>query len=169
MVTKTNNSTVVAKCTQRSAAAEQYVPKKGTIQVHSQQYTQQEVEAVYQACIDARQTLVNLRGQVTAALAAKKQADATMTAFDEGLEAWVATTYGPKSQQAIDFGYAKKAPAKPSVKTKAAAQEKAEATREARGTKGPKARLEITGSTPAASGAPTTTPTPAVPAATPKS
>jgi hypothetical protein len=152
-----NSSTKVAKCTQREAAAQQYVPKTGTVTVHAQQYTQQQVVGVYQACLDTRQTLVNLRGQVTAALAAKNQADATMGTFDAGMEAWVATTYGPQSQQAVDFGYAKKAPAKPTVKEKAAAQTKAEATRAARGTKGPKARLLITAS-PAATPAPTASP-----------
>ncbi len=166
----TSNSTKVTKCAQREAAAQQYVPKTGTILVHAQQYTQQQVVGVYQACLDTRQTLVNLRGQVAAALVAKKQADATMSAFDAGMEAWVATTYGPKSQQAVDFGYAKKAPAKLTVKVKAAAQTKAEATREARGTKGPKAKLKITGSS-AATPAPTATatPAPAAPATPPKS
>ena len=157
-----NSSIKVTKCTQREAAAQQYVPKAGTITVHAQQYTQQQVVGVYQACLDTRQTLVNLRGQVAAALVAKNQADATMSAFDAGMQAWVATTYGPKSQQAVDFGYAKKAPTKPTVKEKAAAQTKAEATREARGTKGPKARLKITGSS-VATPVPTAAPSPATP------
>jgi len=167
--TTKNSSTTVATCTQRAAATQKYVPSTGTIQVHAQAYTQQQIEGVYQACLNTRQTLVNLRGQVTAALAAKNQADATMSAFDTGMEAWVATTYGPASQQAIDFGYAKKPPAKPTVVVKAAAKVKAEATREARGTKGPKARLKITGSS-VATPAPTAAPSPtATPAAPPKS
>ena len=169
--TTKNNSSTVATCTQRAAATEKYVPATGTIVVHSQPYTQKQIESVYQACLDTRQTLVNLRGQVAAALVAKNQADATMSGFDDGLRDWVATTFGPASQQAVDFGYAKKPPATPTVQVKAAAKVKAEATREARGTKGPKARLKITGSsvaTPAPTAAPSPTAT-ATPAATPKS
>jgi hypothetical protein len=142
-----NNSKKVTRCTQRAAAVEQYVPKTGTIVVHAQPYTEQQIETVYQTCIDARHTLVNLRGQVAAALAAKNQADAAMKTLDVGLRDWVATTFGPKSQQAVDFGYAEKEPAQPTVEVKAAAQTKAVATRKARGTVGPKARLKITAST----------------------
>jgi len=169
LATKTNSSITVAKCTQRSAAAQQYVPKKGTILVHSQPYTQQQVETVYQTCLDTRQTLVNLRGQVAAALVAKNQADAAMNTFDTGMRDWVATTFGPKSQQAIDFGYARKPPAKPTVSVKATAQSKAKATRAARGTTGPKQRKKVTAPV-VASPAPTTAPAPVTPApATPKS
>ena len=168
MATKTNNSSTVSKCTQRAAAAQQYIPKKGTILVHSQPYTEPQVETVYQTCLDTRQTLVNLRGQVTAALAAKNQADATMSTFDVGLRDWVATTFGPKSQQAIDFGYARKPPAKPTVSVKATAQTKAKATRTARGVVGPKQRKKITAPV-AAAPAPTTAPAPVATApATPK-
>ena len=122
MVTKNNSSTTVARCTQRKAATSEYVPSKGTILVHAQAYTEQQVESVYQACLDTRATLVNLRGQVAAALTARKQADATMNAFDAGMKDWVGTTFGPQSQQAVDFGYAKKPPQKPLVQTKALAQ-----------------------------------------------
>jgi hypothetical protein len=160
MVTKVNSNGTVAKCTQRKAAAEKYVPATGTIPVHAQPYTQQQVEAIYQAPLDARQNLVNLRGQVAAALAARKQADAAMSTFDAGLKDWVSTTFGPTSQASQDFGYARKQAAKPSVATKAEAQAKAEATRKARGTKGPKAKLKVTGNPPAAPATPQAPATP---------
>jgi hypothetical protein len=149
MVTKINSNSTVARCTQRKLATEKYVPKSGAILVHSQQYTQQQVEDVFQACLDARQNLVNLRGQVAAALTARKQADATMNAFDAGLRDWVATTFGPTGQQAVDFGYTRKPPVKQKVDVKAEAKVKAEATRKVRGITGPKARKKITVSTPA--------------------
>jgi len=166
MATQNNNNGTVARCTQRKAAAEQYIPKSGTILVHAQQYTQQQAEDVYQACLDARKLLVNLRGQAAAALAAKKQADAVMNAFDAGLKDWVSTTLGPKSQAAVDFGYAKKPPLKPTVDVKAEAKVKAKATRTARGTKGPKAKLKITGQVPATTVAAPAAVTPAAPGAT---
>jgi hypothetical protein len=97
---------------------------------------------------------VNFRGQVAAALVAKNQADAAMGAFDAGMRDWVATTFGPASQQAVDFGYAKKPRAEPTVEVKAAANVKAQATRQARGIVGPKQRKKIT-APPAATPAPT--------------
>lgn len=149
MSKQTNNNGTVARCTQRKAATEQYVPGSGTITVRAQQYTQQQVEALYQACLDTRKDLVNLRGQVAAALTARKQADARMNAFDVGLREWVNLTYGPESQAAVDYGFAKKQPAKPTVEVKAKAVEQAKATREARGIIGPKKRKQIHAKAPA--------------------
>ncbi len=151
---KQNQTTTVAKCTQRLQALGTYATK-GKISVHGTPTTEQQAEAVYQACLDTRTQLTNLRGQVAAALAARNTADAAMKAFDVGLEAWVAATFGPTSQAAVDFGYAKKQPAKPTVAEKAAAAAKAVATRNARGVTGSKKRKAI--QTPA----PTTTPAPA--------
>ena len=171
MGTKTNSNTVVARCTQRKAAASEYVPSKGTILVQAQAYTQQQVEAVYQTCLDSRATLVNLRGQVAAALTARKQADDAMNTFDAGMRSWVDVTFGPKSQQAVDFGYTKKPPVKQLVETKAKAVVKAKATREARGIVGPKKRKQIfaaPAATPAAPEAPAAPPAPAAPTTTPK-
>jgi len=143
MPTEKNNASIVARCIQRTGAIQQYVPATGTILVHSQPHTQQEVESVFQTCLDTRQTLVNLRGQVADALAAKNQADAAMSSLDVGMRDWVATTFGPGSTQAVDFGYAKKPPMKLTVQEKAASRAKAKATREARGTMGPKQRKKI--------------------------
>ncbi len=155
MGTIINNNTTVAKCTQRKAAASQYIPASGTITVHAQPVTQQQVEGVYQTCLDTRKTLVNLRGQVAAALAARKEADAAMKSFDVGLKDWVSTTFGPTSQQAVDFGYAKKQPSKVKVADKAVAVQKAEATKKARGTGlGSKQLKKITAPAPAAAATP---------------
>jgi hypothetical protein len=96
---------------------------------------------------------------VTTALAARNAADAAMSAFDVGLEAWVDTTFGPTSQAAVDFGYEKKPVAKPTVAVKAAAVQKAQVTRKVRGIKGPKQRKEVTAEAPVAP--PAATPAPA--------
>jgi len=111
--------------------------------VHGTPATEPQAEAVYQACIDTRATLTNLRGQVAAALAARNTADAAMKTFDAGLESWVEATFGPTSQAAVDFGYAKKPVAKPTVAVKAAAVKKAQATVKARGVVGKKKRAAV--------------------------
>jgi hypothetical protein len=138
-----NQSKVVAKCTQRLNALQTYATK-GKISVHGTPATEQQAAAVYQACLDTRTTLTNLRGQVTAALAARNAADVAMKAFDAGLESWVEATFGPTSQAAVDFGYAKKPVAKPTVAVKAAAVQKAQATVKARGVVGKKKRAAVT-------------------------
>jgi hypothetical protein len=117
--------------------------------VHGTLTSEADAQAVYQACLDTRTVLTNLRGQVAKALAARNAADAAMTALDAGLEEWVDVTYGPTSQAAVDFGYAKKPVAKPDVATKAAAVQKGQATRKLRGTLGPKQRQKVTAAAPA--------------------
>lgn len=140
---KENQTTTVAKCSQRITALATYATK-GKISVHGTSVTEAEAQATYQACLDTRQQLTSLRGQVSAALAARKAADAAMASFDAGMRDWVAATYGPTSQAAVDFGFAKKTPAKPRVAEKAAAAAKAVATRNARGVTGSKKRKAIT-------------------------
>jgi hypothetical protein len=149
MTNKNTQERVVAKCTQRISALGTYATR-GKIQVNGTSMTEAAVEAVYQACLDTRTTLTSLRGQVTAALAARKAADAAMAELDVGMEAWVGVTYGPASQAAVDFGYAKKPVAKPGVAVKAAAAVKAVATRKAHGIAGPKQRKGMTAEAPVA-------------------
>ena len=149
ITTNINNEKIVAKCTQRIDALGTYATK-GKVTVHGASFTEAQAAAVYQACLDTRKQLSSLRGQVTAALAARKAADAAMTAFDGGLEAWVETTFGPTTQAAIDFGYAKKPVAKPPVAVRAAAAVKAQGTRKVRGILGPKQRKELTAEAPVA-------------------
>jgi hypothetical protein len=81
----------------------------------------------------------------------------------KGLKGLLLAQYGNATQTLGDFGLEpRKEPAPQKVKAKAAAVDKREATREARGTKGPKAKLAIKGT----AATPAETP-PAAPAATP--
>jgi len=153
-----SQSKVVAKCTQRITALETYATK-GKISVHGTLTSEQQAQAVYQACLDTRTTLTNLRGQVAAALAARIAADAAMKVFDPGVESWVEATFGPTSQAAVDFGYAKKPVAKLPVAVKALASKKAVATRDARGVTGKKKRKEVTAAAPVVAAAATPTAT----------
>ena len=149
ITTTTNNAGTVTKCTQRIKALGTYATK-GKMTVHGASVTEAQALETYQLCLDTRATLTSLRGQVTAALAARNAADAAMSAFDIGLEAWVETTFGPASQAAVDFGYAKKPAARPGVAVEAAAAVKAQDTRKVRGILGPKQRKELTAEAPVA-------------------
>jgi hypothetical protein len=151
-----SQSKVVAKCTQRITALKTYATK-GKISVHGTPTSEPQALAVYQACLDTRTTLTNLRGQVAVALAARIAADAAMKVLDAGVEAWVEATFGPTSQAAVDFGYAKKPVAKPTAEAKALAAQKAVATRNARGVSGKKKRAKVTAAAPVAAAAATPT------------
>jgi hypothetical protein len=161
MASKKNASTIVAICTLRIKALPVYA-SSGPITVHGTSTPEAAAVAVYQASIDTRTKVTSLRGQLTAALAARRAADVAMTAMDAGVRDWVLSTFGPSSQAAVDFGYAKKAPVKPSVEVKAAAAKKAVATRDARGVVGSKKRKAVQAPTP-----PATTATPAATTAPP--
>jgi hypothetical protein len=124
------------KCTQRKEAVAKYVT--APITIRGVTYTPQALDAGYQACIDTRTSLALARQQSKRALQARQQADAQMQTQDEALQSWVDATYGPESDQAVAFGYATKPKAKATATEKAAAAVKAQQTRKALGTKGPK-------------------------------
>ena len=87
------------------------------------------------AVVSARDSLVQLR-------AVQVQVDPVIQGYRDLLVAM----FGQAGQPLADFGLAPhKARAPLSVEQKAAAKAKADATRKARGTKGPKAKLAITG------------------------
>jgi hypothetical protein len=69
------------------------------------------------------------------------------------LKSYVVSQFGDsQSASALgDFGYPPRKVREPKVKVKALAQDKSEATRKARGTLGPKQKLEIKGTVPATS------------------
>jgi hypothetical protein len=131
-----NQAKVTEKCTQRKEAVAKYVT--APITIRGQSYTPQQLEAGYQSCIDTRAALALARQQSKRALQARQQADAEMQTQDEALQSWVDATYGPQSDQAVAFGYATKPKVKATATDKAAAAVKAQQTRKALGTKGPK-------------------------------
>jgi hypothetical protein len=131
-----NQSKVTAQCTQRLNAVEKYVT--APITIRGVTYTPQQFVAGFQGCIDTRNALSVARQQSRRALQARQQADALMQTQDEALQSWVDATYGPESDQAVAFGYATKPKAKATATEKAAAAVKAQQTRKALGTKGPK-------------------------------
>lgn len=119
------------------------------------------------------QQIGTLRAATTSAQASAKAKVATETAqlpplllFMSAYVAFVRATFGNQPDVLADFGIPpKKARTPMTTEQKAASKAKAEATREARGTKGPKAKLAITGNVTGVTVTPVTAP--AVPAPSP--
>jgi len=140
MSTGPTDKSMTLRCTERKTAATKYI--SAPITVRGQAYTPQEIIAGYQAPLDARANLKAARLQVKNGLVARQAADAAMEAQDEVVQSWVDATFGPDSQQAMDFGYAAKRTPKVTATEKVQAAEKAQATRKALGTKGTKQKKQ---------------------------
>jgi hypothetical protein len=117
-----NPTKVTAQCTQRMNAVGKYVT--APITIRGVTYTPQQFVAGFQAVSVARQ-------QSRRALQARQQADTQRQTQDEALQSWVDATYGPESDQAVAFGYAKKPKVKATATEKAAAAVKAKQARKA--------------------------------------
>ena len=156
-------------CQSRIKAITAVVPAAGTVSCGGTQYTQPQLVAIYQRCIDSREQLVSLKHQEEVALQARDDADAARKAVDAGLIQWAVNTYGPQSQQAKDLGYRPRNPTPPTAATVAKAVQQAKATRTARGTRGKLQKKDIHGEAPVAEGTSPAAPvaTPGTPAATP--
>jgi hypothetical protein len=113
---------------------------------------------VYQRSLKARADVVACQAAHKGALTAREAAEADRLAADENLKAWVLGRFGAGSVEASEFGFAPRKAPTVSAATRARAVEQNLATREARGTRGKKQRLEIKGviPTPTAPAAPTT-------------
>ena len=145
--TSKNKSTdveVTATCSKRIKVLES-LPAATQIKFRGKTYTIVQAIAIYQGCLDGRTALTVVRAQEKKALTTSRAADKAYLAFDAGVKAWATTEFDPESEIAAEFDVAPKPKATPTVETKALAQQKAKATREARGTVGPKKRLRIKG------------------------
>jgi len=135
-------------------------------------FTTAQIEAQLQLLIALRAAVNAARAATTAKVAAETAQAPALRAFMSALVECLRVQFGTQADVLADFGIApKKARTPLTVEAKAAAAAKREATRAARGTKGPKAKLEIKGAvtgvvvTPIVAGAPVASPT--APTATP--
>ena len=119
-----------------------------TLTLNGQSFSVAQVRAAVQARVNATQDAEASKSQLRVKLDTRKTADAAARPIVTGLEAYVALTYGKRSQAMTDFGFAVPKQPKKSVETKAQAAQKGQATRKARGTKGKKQREAIKGSLP---------------------
>ena len=146
MSLKPNNAMIIDACTQRVNALQAHVaPLNATIPMNGSRLTPTEAIAIYQACLDQRATLSTLRAEAKAALGALAAADDKRLAFEQALKGWVVHQFGIGSKEAHDFGFPPPRPPARSVKSKATALERSEATRLARHTMGPRQKEGVKG------------------------
>ncbi len=145
---KTNNATVVDKCTQRLTALKAYVAPTATIFIDGVSHTAADVEGIYQTCLDSRAALATARAEVKPLMAKRATAEAARRAADRNLKPYVIAQFGPDSKQAIDFGFPPRKKTARTVEQKAQAVDLALATRKARHTMGSKQKAEIKGTLP---------------------
>jgi hypothetical protein len=134
-------------------------------------FTTAQIESQLQLLIALRAAVNAARAVTTAKVAAETAQAPALLAFMRALVECIRVQFGTQADVLADFGVPpKKARTPLTVEQKAAAAAKRKATRAARGTKGPKARLEIKGAvtgvvvTPIVAGAPVVQPTaPATP------
>ncbi len=150
------------KKTQLIAGIKKHFKGKQTVTLKGQQVNLAKLVAGLQASIDAGKDTDAKRTVYLEASKASQAADAavdpTALVFSDYLQTTMSAT------DLIDFGLKAKTRAVPDTATKAAAVEKRAATREARGTMGPKEKRKVVGvvSTPAAPAAAAPAPAPAV-------
>lgn len=104
-----------------------------------------ELLARIQATLDAIAGVKSARTALSQAVAIQKTAVAQARALRAGLKRYLQTKYGPNNPKLQEFGFTPTRTPKTPVKAKAEAKVKAAATRKARGTKGSKQKLAITG------------------------
>jgi hypothetical protein len=157
MGTRIANSTVVTNNTQRIAAIKKYVTNSKTeIPIGGAVLKPSDVIAVFQDNLDSRADVTATQASYKEALASRAISEQKRVVTEDGLKAWVLHRFGADSAEAHEFGYSARKVPQISAADRANAVLLNHATRLARGTKGPKAKLKIKGTlaAPIAPGAP---------------
>ena len=112
------------------------------------------LQAFLQADVDANDASTAARANWLAAVKTAKSTDSATNPVLEAIQSLVKSQFGKTNDTVLtDFGYAAAKPVTLTTAEAAVKVAKAEATRAARGTKGPKAKAKITGTVPASSAA----------------
>jgi phage major head subunit gpT-like protein len=154
-----NKSTRTTKDQSILSAIATHYKGAATIVLGGTTYTPAQLSQVFQSDVDAASATQSAKTAYKLAVAAEKKTAKQASATAKALRSQLIGTYGADSAIVADFGFTPKARTV-KVKVKAEAIQKSTATREARGTKGKRQRLEIKGSVPAVPSAPSA-PTPA--------
>jgi hypothetical protein len=132
-------------------------------------YTVTQVTTNLQEIVDLRTATTSAQASAKASVAAETAKLPLLLLFLAAYVAYVKATFGSSPTVLADFGLAPKKARKPlTPEQKAAASAKAKATRAARGTKGPVAKLAITGNVTGITVTPITAPVAPAPAAAPQ-
>lgn len=166
--TKTNRTTQQGKDQQLIAGIQKDLTSTKSIPLGATTYTPTTLAAFIQSRIDAVNEVITAKAAWQNAAKAYKALDAQANVVVHDLKQYVIGAFGTASPKLADFGFTprKKAVLTPEQKVTAAA--KRAATRVARGTKGPKAKLAIHGTVTSTQPAtPAASPNPVTPAVTP--
>jgi hypothetical protein len=142
------NADIIDACTTRIAAIKKYITNSKTeIPVSGQLLNRAGVIAIFQGSLDTRAAVSTTKAELKAAQAERDDAETVRAAADDALKGWVTHRFGADSTETHAFGYGPKKVAVIPVETKQLAIERNKATREARHTMGPKAKLKVKGTT----------------------
>jgi hypothetical protein len=146
VTTKTSLLQIAQKLQQ---GTRKHLAKAKAITLGGKDYKPSEITAALQTIIDTSNDSDTKKAAYHEAVEAQNTAAAAAQPVVVGLTSYVHVAYGNSNEILADFGQTPRKKRKPTVKTKAGAQVKAAATREARGTKGRRQREEIVAETPA--------------------
>jgi hypothetical protein len=176
MSKKQNRATTQARDGQVIAGIKKDLQNVPQLLLNGETYTPASLMALLQSRIDATNGVAVDKANYEASSKAYRALNTKCTSVVSALKQYVMNAYGKDGTQLADFGFTPPKKAALTPEQKAAAVAKRAATRKARNTQGPKAKLSVTGETAklaalqaaALPEAPTAAPAPApVPAAAP--
>jgi hypothetical protein len=151
-----NTQTIVARDQARIAGVQKHCMSQTSILVAGTAYAPTAVIQVYQADLSARQAVSSAKAAYAAALAKAKAAEDAATTFDASFKMCIEGAYAGQPAVLADFGITLPKRRSPSATVKAAAADKAQITRKARGIMGARQRAQIPPATLPASSSATT-------------
>jgi hypothetical protein len=149
VMNKRNISNTIDRDRKAVAGVQQHYASAPTIVLDGVPHTPSEVVKILQGQIDAFDATDAAKVVFHQTAAAQKAASATAHAVLSALKARVLSDFKNQPTIVADFGFAVPRRRAPKPKVLVEAAKKSAATREARHTMGPKAKLEITGTVPA--------------------
>jgi hypothetical protein len=145
MAGRTNRATKQARDGQVIAGIEKDLQNVASLPLDGETYTPTSLVAFIQSRIDAANEVAAAKAAWIAATKRYATIDAKATGVVTGLKQYVMNAFGKTSPKLADFGFAARKVTTLTTEQKQQAVEKRAATRKARGTLGPVAKLAITG------------------------
>lgn len=146
MEKKNSKSNDVTRATQLSAGITKHLANVASVTFASAAHTPADLTTAFQTLVSLRAAVIAARAAEQAKLAAESAQRPAILVLMDGFEAYVKLTYSGQPDVLADFGLAPEKPrAKLTAEQQAAANAKAKATREARGTAGSKQKKSVKG------------------------
>lgn len=155
---KSNSTNQIAGAEAFIAGFKKHLSGLPSLNVAGQSMTPSQIVATLQARIDAFNAVTPAKGAFHAAVSNLKTTKASTKEFVSALVTMVKAMFSTQPDVLSDFGLTPRKKAAPSAQTKALAAQKNKATRQARGTVGPKKKLAIHGTLPKTAEVQTTPP-----------